>query len=54
MSVLHLMSHFCVNVYVTGRGDLSGFTLLSAVEVVTTSLLAFSSSQKYCLFMHCP
>lgn len=49
MSVLHLMSHFCVDVYVTGRGDLSVCTLLSAVEVVTTSLLTFSSSQKYCL-----
>lgn len=49
MSVLHLMSHFCMNVYVTGRDGLSGSTLLSTVEVVTASLLTFSSSQQYCL-----
>lgn len=49
MSVLHLMSHFCVNVYVTGRDGLSGCALLSAVKVVTISLLISSSSHKYCL-----
>lgn len=49
MSVLHLMSHFCMNVYVTGRDGLSDSTLLSTVEVVTASLLTFSSSQQYCL-----
>lgn len=49
MSVLHLMSHFCVNIYVTGGDGLSGCTLLSTVEVVTTSLHTSNSSHKYCL-----
>lgn len=39
MSVLDLMTHFCVNIYITGRDGLSGCALLSTVEVVTTSLL---------------
>lgn len=42
MSVLHLMSHFCMNVDVAGRDGLSICTLLSAVEVLTTTLLALS------------
>lgn len=50
MSVLHLMSHFCVNVDVAGRDGLSGCTLVSAVEVLTTSLPTLSEI----LFMNCP
>lgn len=49
MSVLHLMSHFCVNVDVAGRDGLSSCTVVSAVETLATSLLALSEI----LFMHC-
>lgn len=50
MSVLHLMSHFCVKVDVAGRDGLCSCTLVSAVEALTTSLLTLSEI----LFMHCP
>lgn len=46
MSVLHLMSHFGVNVDVAGRDGLSICTLVSAVEALTASLLTL----KYCLY----
>jgi len=46
MSVLHLMSHFCVNVDVASRGDLSSCTLVCTVE----ALLTLSAI----LFRHCP
>lgn len=50
MSVLHLMSHFCVNVDVAGRDGLCSCTPMSAVETLTTSSLTLAEI----LFMHCP